>query len=104
MVPAGRRSVRSVMSASAVTRTTSPQARGAFSAERSAAGVVAELDERVDVVDEEPVERLSADRDEVVLPQRRERTVDRDGRLVRHRVLDATDDTPRGLRPVAGVA
>src|SRR5690606_7008747 len=63
-------------------------------------GLALVLDERLGVSDNEPVLSLSEDRDKVVLPQGDQRPVDRDGRLRRNPVRDATNDTPRGLREV----
>src|SRR5690606_40116638 len=53
------------------------------------------LHERLGVVNVEPVLGLSADRNQVVLPQRGEGAVKGDGRLGRNVVRDAANGTPK---------
>src|SRR5688572_19150119 len=94
------RLARSSTVASAVT--TSPPGFG-YRVQGSAAGGV-QLDERLGIGDDEAVLGLSHDGDEVVLERRHERAVEGHRGLGGHAVADATDDAPRGLRPVAAVA
>src|SRR5699024_1495885 len=76
----------------------------ATSVSLSVLGLTVDLHERLGIRDVEPVLSLSADSDEVVLPQRGQLAVEGDGRLSRNVVGDAANNTPNSLRPVARVA
>src|SRR5690606_41848111 len=59
------------------------------------------LQERLGVVNVEPVLGLSADRNQVELPQRGEGAVQRDGHAGRNDVRDAATGKPSSRRPIA---
>src|SRR5690606_17344147 len=61
---------------------------------------VGELDKRLDITDDQAVLRLGPHRDEVVLPQGDQLTVDGDSCLGRDVVVDSADLAPSDLGPV----
>src|SRR5699024_11479916 len=79
---------------------TSPGRRLSFP--RTSALGVGDRNERLHIINEEPVLGLGADSDKVVLEQRHERTVQRHSGLSRNVKLDAADSAPNKLGPVTG--